>query len=104
METEEAVLDLPGFEEGLTDFKEGREPCGGTDVGIEGLAHVINHPEDGFAGFGLAEMITVAGVVHLVGREMTGSDEGMEEVEVVSTTGFNHRHRGYHQIDLMFDG
>jgi hypothetical protein len=104
METEEAVLDLPGFEEGFTDFEEGREPCGGTDVGIEGLAHVINHPEDGFAGFGLAEMIAVTGVVHLVGREMTGSDEGMEEVEVVSTTGFNHRHRGYHQIDLMFDG
>ena len=40
METEEAVLDLPGFEEGLTDFEEGREPCGGADVGrVRGRAH-----------------------------------------------------------------
>ena len=103
MEAEEAVLDLPGLEEGLTDFEEGGDPSG-TDVGIEGLAHVIDHPEDRLPGFGLAEMIAVTGMAHLVGREMAGGDEGMEEVEVVSTTGFNHRHRGQHQVDLMFDG
>ena len=94
----------PRLQEGFTDFEEGGEPGGSADVGIKGLAHVVDHPEDGLAGSGLAEMIAVTGVAPLVGREMTGSDEGMEEVDVVSTTGFNHRHRGYHQIDLMFYG
>ena len=94
MQAEEAVLDLPGFEEGFTDFEEGGEPGGSADVGIKGLAHVVDHPEDGLAGSGLAEMIAVTGVAHLFGREMTRGDEGMEEVEVVGTTGFNHRHRG----------
>jgi len=94
----------PRLQEGFAGFEEGGEPDGGADVGIEGLAHVVDHPEDGLAGFGLAEMITVTGMVHLFGREMTGGDEGMEEVEVVSPTGFNHRHRGDYQVDLMFDG
>ena len=91
MQAEEAVGDTPGGDEGLTGFEEHGDP-GGADVGIERREHVVDHPEDGLTALGLSEMITLAGMVHLFKRQMASSDEGMEEIEIVSTTGLDHRH------------
>ena len=65
MQSEEAVANLPAVEERLTLFEDPGDP-GIADVGIEGLEHVIDHPEDGLAALGLAEVITLGSVVHLV--------------------------------------
>jgi hypothetical protein len=98
MEAEEAVGDAPGGDEGLTGLEERGDP-GGADVGIEGREHVVDHPEDGLAAPGLAEVIALTGMMHLIDRQMTGGDEGMEEAEVIGTTGFDHRHGGEGEVD-----
>lgn len=102
MQAEEAVGDLPGGEQGFAGFEEGRDPSG-SDMCIEGLKHVIDHPEDGLAALGLAEMITVTGAVHLVDGQFPGGDERMKKIEVISTTGFHHRHRGQHEGRCMME-
>ena len=70
-------------------------------MGIERFTQVIDHPEDRLPDLRLAKEIAFTGMTHLVDRETTCLDEGTEEVEVVGTTGFNHRHRRNHQVDLM---
>ena len=65
MQSEEAVLDLPAVEDRLTLFEEPGDP-GVADVGIKRLEHVVNHPEDGLAALGLAEVIAPCCAVHLV--------------------------------------
>jgi hypothetical protein len=77
---------------------------GVADMGVEGCHHVIDHPEDGLTGSGLAKVVTLGGVMHLVSGEFTGGDEGSETVEVVSLTGVDHRYGGQHEADLLFDG
>jgi hypothetical protein len=69
MQSEEAVLDLPAVEERLTLFEDPGDP-GITDVGVERLKHIIDHPEDGLPALGLAEMITLGCVVHLVDSQV----------------------------------
>ena len=94
MEAEEAVGDLPGGDERLTGLEEGGHPGGGADVGIEGREHVVDHPEYGQSALGLTEIIALAGMPHLADGQIAGSDEGCKEIEVVCTTGLDHRHRG----------
>jgi hypothetical protein len=73
-------------------------------VGIKGLEHIVDHPEDGLAALGLTEVITLGCMVHLVDSQFTGCDERLKEIEVISTTSLNHRHRRQYEIHLMFDG
>ena len=103
MQAEEAVGDLPGGDERLTGLEKNGHPGGGADVGIEGREHVVDHPEDGLAALGLAEKIALAGMPHLPDGQIAGSDEGRKEIEVVCTTGLDHRHRGNRQIDTLPD-
>ena len=98
MQAEEAVMDLPGVKEGLTLLQELGDPSILTDVGIEGLEHIVDHPVHGLAALSLAEVIALRCMVHISDCEFTGSDEGLEEVEVVGTTGGDHLHRGYHEV------
>ena len=102
MESEEAVGDAPGGDEGLTDLEEGGDPTG-ADVGIEGRQHVINHPEDGLAALGLTEIIALTSVMHLLNGQMAGSDDGRKEIEVICTAGLDHRHGGDREIDASPD-
>ena len=98
MESEETVGDAPGGDEGLTDLEEGGDP-GGTDVGIEGREHVINHPEDGLAALGLTEIVALTSVMHLLDAQTAGCDDGCKEIEVICTAGLDYRHGGDREID-----
>ena len=69
MQSEETVLDLPALDERLTLFEDPGDP-GIADVGIKRLKHIIDHPEDGLATLGLAEVITLGCVVHLVDSQV----------------------------------
>ena len=102
MQAEEAMGDLPGGDERLTSLEERGDPSG-ADMGIERCEHVIDHPEDGLATLGLAEMIALTGVMHLLDSQLTGSDEGLEELEVISTTGVDHRHGRQRKVDALSD-
>jgi hypothetical protein len=98
MQAEEAVMDLPGVKEGLTLLQELRDPSILTDVGIEGLEHIVDHPVHGLAALSLAEVIALRCMVHISDCEFTGSNERLEVVEVVGTTGGDHLHSGYHEV------
>ena len=98
MQTEEAVMDLPGAEERFASLQELGDPGALTDVGIEGLKHVVDHPVHGLAALGLAELITLRCMVHVFDSEFTSSDKGLKEVEVVGTTGGDHLYRGHHEV------
>lgn len=102
VETEEAVLDRPAFQDRVALFEETGDP-GVADMGVEGRHHLIDHPVDRLTGFGLAKEITLGGVMHLFDSEFTGGDEGIEIVEVVSSTGLDHRHGGQHETDRFLD-
>ena len=91
MQAEEAMLDLPVIQKVLTLFKEIGDPTI-ANMGIEGRKHVINHPEDGLATFGLTEIVASSSVVHLVNSQVSCVDERLKEVEVISTASVNHRH------------
>lgn len=67
-------------------------------MGIERFEHVIDHPEDGLTAAGLAEEITLRCTVHLLDSEFTGRDEGLKKIEVISTAGINHLHRGENEV------
>jgi hypothetical protein len=97
MKAEEAVGGAPGLQEGLTLFEERGDPTI-SDMGIEGRVHVIDHPEDGLAALGLAEVIALRCMAHLLCSEFAGSNEGLEEVEVIGTTGRDHLHRGHDEV------
>jgi hypothetical protein len=70
---------------------------------IEGLEHIVYHPEDGLATLGLTEVIAPGCAVHLFDGQFAGSNERLKEVEVINATGFNHRHRGQYEIYLTSD-
>jgi hypothetical protein len=54
MEAEETVMGADVLSKvGVTGFEHGGDPGGG-DMAVATDAKVINHPEDGFAGFGAA--------------------------------------------------
>lgn len=72
-------------------------------MSIVGREHVINHPEDGLAALGLAEIVALTGMLHLLDSQFAGCDEGRKEIEVVCTTGLDHRHRGDRQLDALPD-
>ena len=106
MKAEEAVSDVPGGDERLTGFEEGGHPdrgVRGANVGIERRKHVIYHPEDRLPTLGLTEIIPLTGMLHLLDGQVTGSNEGRKEVEVVCPTSLDHRHRGNRQIDALPD-
>lgn len=86
------MLDMPIFKKGITLFEKCRDP-GGADACIEGLQHIVDHPEDGQAALGLTEVVALGGVMHLVNIQVSRVNEGLEKVEVISTTSFHHRHR-----------
>jgi len=98
MQAEEAVMHLPVLQEGLALFQELGDPGILTDVGIERLKHIVDHPVHGLTALGLAEVITLRCMVHLLDGEFTSSNEGLEEVEVVGTTGRDHLHRGHDEV------
>ena len=102
MQAEEAVLDVPVFQKRFPDLEEFGDP-GVADVGIERLKHIIDHPEDGLATLGLTEVIALGCAVHLFDGQFAGSNERLKEVEVISATGFYHRHRGEDEVHLMPD-
>lgn len=87
MQAEEAVMHLPVLQEGLALFQKLGDPGILTNMGIERLKHIVDHPVHGLAALGLAEVITLRCMVHLLDGEFTSSNEGQEEVEVVGTTG-----------------
>jgi len=39
--------------------------------------------------------------MHLVDGEVSGIDEGLEEVEIVCPTGVDHGHGGKHEVELL---
>ena len=98
MQAEEAVIHLPVLQEGLALFQELGDPGILTDVGIEWLKHIVDHPVHGLAALGLAEVIALRCMAHLLCSEFAGSNEGLEEVEVIGTTGRDHLHRGHDEV------
>lgn len=72
-------------------------------MSIVGHEHVINHPEDGLAALGLSEIVALTGMPHLLDSQFAGCDEGRKEIEVICTTGLDHRHRGDRQLDALPD-
>ena len=97
MQAEEAVVGAPVFEEGLTLFEERRDPAI-TDMGIEGIQHVIDHPEDGLTALGLTKVIALTSPVHLLDGYLTSLDPRPEEVEVIRPTGLYHFHGGQDEV------
>jgi hypothetical protein len=65
VEAEEAMLYVPGFDEGLAVFEESGDP-GGIDMGIERTVKIVDHPENGGTCLGLAEVIAVASLAHIL--------------------------------------
>ena len=103
MKAEEAVSDLPGGDERLTSLEEGRQPRRSSNMSIKRREHVIHHPEDRQAAPGLTEIITLTSMLHLFDGQISGSDKGRKEIEIVCTTGLDHRHRGNREIDALPD-
>ena len=103
MQAEEAVGDLPGGDERFAGLEKRGHPGRRADMSIEGHEHVVNHPEDGLAALGLAEIVALTGMPHLLDSQFAGCDEGRKEIEVICTTGLDHRHRGDRQIDALPD-
>ena len=69
MQAEETVSGVPGLQEGLALFEECGDPAV-TDVGIKGILHIVDHPEDGLPALGLTEVITLGCAVHLVDSQV----------------------------------
>ena len=103
MKAEEAVSDLPGGDERLTSLEEGRQPRRSSNMSIKRREHVVHHPEDRLAAPGLTEIIALTGMLHLLDGQVSGSDEGRKEIEVVCTAGLDHRHRGNRETDALPD-
>ena len=78
METEETVLDTPVADERLTGLEELGKPAVCADMGIEGTLQVVDHPVDGLAALGLAEVVTAAGTLHLGDSEASGGYPRLE--------------------------
>lgn len=94
------MLDFPIVQEGFPLFEEVRDPVV-TDVCIERLEEVINHPEDRLTALGLTEAIAFTGTAHLLGGQIASGDERLKEVEVISPTSLDHRSRGQHEVNLL---
>jgi len=94
MLTEEAVSDTPGLDERLAALEELGEPAAGTDVGVEGALQVVNHPKEGLAALGLAEVVTLTGMTHLLIGEEARLYPRMEEGMVIGAAGIYHRPGG----------
>jgi len=73
------------------------------NVGIEWTEQVIYHPIDGLPCFGLAEVIAITSLMHILNRQFSGGDERLEVIKVVGPAGFHHRHRRQHHVDPFPD-
>jgi len=102
VEAEEAMLYVPIGDEGFALLEQLGDPSV-ADMGIERGVHVVNHPEHRDATPCLAEMVALAGIVHLVFRQFPGGDERLEGIETVGAAGIDHRPGGQHEIDLFPD-
>ena len=102
MEAEEAMLHLPIGDKGFALLEQLGDPSV-TDVGIERGVHVVNHPIDWGACLGLAEIIAIASLVHLVFWQFSCGDERLEGIEAVGAAGIDHRPGGEYEIDLLAD-
>lgn len=67
MEAEEAMLYVPGIDKRLAVFEESGNPSG-SDVGIERAMKIVDHPIDGGASLGFAEIVAIASLVHILFR------------------------------------
>ena len=102
MEAEETMLHLPVCNERLSSFEEIGDPII-PDMGILWTEQVIDHPIDGRPRLGLAEVIAVTSLVHILNRQFPGGDERLEVVKDIGPTGFQHRHRRQHHVNLSPD-
>ena len=103
METEEAVADVAGLEDGFALFQERREPRAGTDKCILRGEHVVDEPEDRVVALRLAQIVARCCMVHLLDCQLPHVDPGLEEVEVVGAAGLDHRHGRQDEVDHAAD-
>ena len=102
VEAEEAMLYLPIGDKGFALFEQLGDPSV-ADVGIERGVHVVNHPIDWDACLGLAEIIAIASLVHILDCQYPCGEERLEGIEAVGATGIDHRPGGEYEIDLLAD-